>query len=91
MRVVRREQAAVTKRARTQVGGRSLDTWVIEREVALTIEAETFTTTTVSVSTELFAPELGLAVFQTTRVDVPMPDGQVRSAQTSEELLALPS
>jgi hypothetical protein len=89
VRVVRREQAQVTKRARTQVGGRTVDSWVIDREVALTIEAETFTTTSVSISTELFAPELGLAVYQTSRTDVPMPDGTIRSSYASEELLAV--
>ena len=90
VRVVRREAARVSKRARTQLGGRSLDTWVIEREIALTIEAETFSSTTVSISTELFSPELGLAVYQTSRTDIPLPDGTVRSAFASEEIVGLP-
>jgi hypothetical protein len=90
VRVVRREQARVSKRARTQLDGRTVDTWVIDREIALTIEAETFTTTSVSISTELFSPDLGLAVYQTSRTDVPMPDGTVRSVYASEEVLSLP-
>ncbi len=90
VRVVRRESARVSKRARTQLAGRTVDTWVIEREIALTIEAETFMTTSVSISTELFVPDLGLAVYHTSRTDVPLPDGTTRSVYASEEVLDLP-
>lgn len=91
VKVVRVEQAAVTKRARTQLAGRSVDTWLIERRISVTIKAEDFTTTSDSLSTELFAPGLGIAVYSTSRTDVPLPDGTTRPAYASEEVLGLPA
>jgi hypothetical protein len=90
VKVVRLEEAKVTKRARTQLAGRSLDTWVIERRISVTIRAEDFTTTSVSISTELFAPELGIPVYSTSRTDVPLPDGGTNAVYASEEVLGLP-
>jgi hypothetical protein len=81
------ETAAVSRRARTHVDGASVDTWVIERRVLLSIEGRGISTVTDATSTELFAPELGLPVFTASRTKVPQPDGTVRTVDASEELL----
>jgi hypothetical protein len=44
----------------------------------------------VSISTELFAPELGIPVYSTSRTDVPLPDGGTNAVYASEEVLGLP-
>jgi hypothetical protein len=90
VKVVRVETATVSKRARTQLGGRTLDTWVIDRRITVTIRAQEVTTTSVSISTELFAPGLGIAIYSTSRTDVPLPDGSTRPVYASEEVLSVP-
>jgi hypothetical protein len=81
------ETAEVEGKARTQLAGGSIDTWVIDRRVVLSIEGKGISTVTDATSTELFAPDLGLAVFTASRTKVPQPDGSVRTVEASEELL----
>ena len=87
--LTRIETAAVRQRARTHIDGVTVDTWVIDRRVVLSIEGKGISTISDATSTELFAPDLGLPVFQMSRTQVPQPDGTVRTVEASEELLHL--
>ena len=61
------ETAEVRQRARTHIDGVAVDTWVIDRRVVLTIDGKGISTVSDATSTELFAPDLGLPVFQMSR------------------------
>ena len=67
--------------------GSTVDTWVIDRRVVLTYRGQGVSTVSDATSTELFAPDLGLPVFQMSRTQLPQPDGTVRTVEASEELL----
>jgi hypothetical protein len=87
VRIERLETAEVRTRARTQLGGSPIDTWVIDRRVVVSIQGTGISTITDATSTELFAPDLGLSVFQASTTKVPQPDGSVQTVEASEELL----
>jgi hypothetical protein len=81
------ETAEVEGTARTKLDGGTIDTWVIDRRVVLSIVGEGISTVTDATSTELFAPDLGLSVFTASRTKVPQPDGSTQTVDATEELL----
>jgi hypothetical protein len=81
------ETAEVEGKARTTLDGGTIDTWVIDRRVVLSIEGKGISTVTDATSTELFAPDLGLPVFSASHTKVPQADGSTRTVDASEELL----
>lgn len=88
--VTRHEEAVVRGRARTTVGDERVDCWLIERRTVTTSRLDAATVVVESVSTELFAPSLGLPVYRTSRTDIPRADGTVVSVLLSTEVLSTP-
>ena len=84
--VTRQESAKVTQRVRTDIDGKPIDTWMIERHVVATQHADGTTVVIEEASTELFAPSIGMAVYKLSRTDFPRADGTVESVLESIEL-----
>jgi hypothetical protein len=83
-------RAEVLGAARTTVQGRALDTWVIQR-----IEVDTERIGGVAVesqrtTSELFAPQLGMAVYAVSRTAIPNPDGSTFYTAEAIEITSLP-
>ena len=85
--ITREETAEVTQRARTIYGDGTVDTWLIQRHLLLTVQTERYTSVTEEASSELFAPSLGLPVYRASRTDIPQADGTVESVLMAQELL----
>jgi hypothetical protein len=85
--VEQQEDARITGKARTTVGGQDVDTWLIERHVVSTRRADGATAVIEIVSSELFAPSLGLTAYAVSRTDAPRPDGTIATFLSSVELL----
>jgi hypothetical protein len=84
------EQVRVDGLARTTVNRRPVEAWVIERHTLVTESVGADSLTTESQSTELFAPRLGLVVYEDGRTASPNADGSTTISASTMELLATP-
>ena len=86
--VHRTEDARVEGAARTTVAGQAVDVWLISRHTLTEITAGPSSKAVVEAqSSELFAPSLGLVVYQVTRTVTPQADGTTVTTTQTAELL----
>ena len=87
-RVHLEEDATVSGSARVTVGAQPIDSWVIERHTVLHTSSGTLTVVTESQSSELYAPILGLVVYQVEQTVTPRSDGTMSQTRSTSELLS---
>jgi hypothetical protein len=86
--VHRTEDATVEGVTRTTIAGQTVDVWVISRHSITEVGATPSTRAVVEAqSSELFAPSLGLVVYQVTRTATPQADGTTATTTQTAELL----
>ena len=86
--VHRVEDATVEGVTRTTIAGKAVDVWVISRHSITEVVAAPSTKAVVEAqSSELFAPSLGLVVYQVTRTATPQADGTTATTTQTAELL----
>ena len=86
VRVQQSTAARVASAATALVGGRRVFCWVVERDVVTAAMTTDATATSETRTTDLFAPALGLFVYETGKSAVPQPDGTVATDTWTAEL-----
>lgn len=81
------EDAKVVGSATTEVHGRRTATWIIERATTTTASTGSATAVSEQHTSELFAPALGLVVYETGKVARPDRSGQIVSSSWTRELV----
>lgn len=86
--VHRTEDAAVKGATQTTVAGTAVAVWIIARHTVTEVTTTAGARAVVEAeSSELFAPSLGLVVYQVTRTASPQPDGTTATTTQTMELL----
>ncbi len=86
--IQRTEEAAVEGAAKTKVDGQPIDVWLISRHTVTEVtSAQNGKAFIEAQSSEMFAPSLGLVVYQVTRTATPQPDGTTGTTTQITELL----
>ena len=86
---VRQQQSVATRvvsGAHADYQGRRTYCWVIERDVLTTVTTPGAVATSETRTTDLFAPALGLVLFQTGKTEFPDASGSVQSYSWTEQL-----
>ena len=86
MRVQQSTAARVTSAASALLDGRRVFCWVVERDIVTAAATADATATSETRTTDLFAPALGLFVYETGKSAVPQPDGTVATDTWTAEL-----
>jgi hypothetical protein len=80
------EQARITGAATVRLEGKDTPVWVIERSTTMTARSAGTTVVSETRRTDLFAPGLGLIVYQAGRSAAPDENGKVRTSTWTLEL-----